>query len=61
MATFYFYTQAIVKRYRKIVKRAINEILVKAGLEPVNDDMRFIKRAEVVAKACGYKLMHQRF
>jgi hypothetical protein len=23
----------------KIVKRVVNEILVKAGLEPVNDDM----------------------
>jgi hypothetical protein len=30
----------------KIVKRVINEILVKAGLEPVNDDIEFIKRAE---------------
>jgi len=39
----------------KIVKRVINEILVKAGLEPVNDDMKFIRKAEEVAKACGYK------
>jgi hypothetical protein len=39
----------------KIVKRVINEILVKAGLEPVNDDIEFIKRAEEVALACGYK------
>jgi hypothetical protein len=39
----------------KIVKRVINEILVKAGLEPVNDDMEFIKRAEEVALTCGYK------
>jgi hypothetical protein len=30
----------------KIVKRVINEILVKAGLEPVNDDIEFIKKAE---------------
>jgi hypothetical protein len=39
----------------KIVKRVINEILVKAGLEPVNDDMEFIKRAEEVALTCGYR------
>ncbi len=39
----------------KIVKRVINEILVKAGLEPVDDDMEFIKKAEKVALACGYK------
>ncbi|MEM3906181.1 MAG: hypothetical protein QXZ17_04845 [Nitrososphaerota archaeon] len=29
----------------KIVKRVINEILVKAGLEPVNDDIEFIKKS----------------
>jgi len=28
----------------KIVKRVINEILVKAGLEPVDDDIEFIKK-----------------
>jgi hypothetical protein len=39
----------------KIVKRVINEILVKAGLEPVNDDLEFIKKAEEVALACGYR------
>ncbi|MEM1558290.1 MAG: hypothetical protein QXG12_06830, partial [Thermoproteota archaeon] len=40
----------------KIVKRVINEILIKAGLELVNDDdMEFIKRAEEVALTCGYK------
>ncbi|MEM4165430.1 MAG: hypothetical protein QXJ86_06270 [Nitrososphaerales archaeon] len=39
----------------KIVKRVINEILVKAGLEPVNDDLNFIKRAEEVALECGYR------
>ncbi|MEM0011171.1 MAG: hypothetical protein QXW39_03495 [Candidatus Bathyarchaeia archaeon] len=39
----------------KIVKRVINEILVKAGLEPVNDNIEFIKKAEEVALACGYK------
>jgi hypothetical protein len=39
----------------KIVKRVINEILVKAGLEPANDDIEFIKKAEEVALACGYR------
>jgi len=39
----------------KIVKRVINEILVKAGLKPVNDDMEFIKKAEEVALTCGYR------
>jgi hypothetical protein len=39
----------------KIVKRVINEILVKAGLEPVNDDMKFIRKAEEIALACGYR------
>jgi hypothetical protein len=39
----------------KIVKRVINEILVKAGLEPINDDMKFIRKAEEVALACGYR------
>jgi len=39
----------------KIVKRVINEILVKAGLEPVNDDIEFIKKAEEVALASGYR------
>jgi len=39
----------------KIVKRVINEVLVKAGLEPVNEDMEFIKKAEEVALVCGYR------
>ena len=39
----------------KIVKRVINEILVKAGLQPVYDDLKFIKKAEEVALACGYR------
>ena len=39
----------------KIVKRVINEILVKAGLEPINDDMKFIRKAEEIALECGYK------
>jgi len=39
----------------KIVKRVINEILTKAGLEPVNDDVKFIKKVEEIALACGYR------
>jgi len=39
----------------KIVKRVINEILVKAGLEPVKDDIKFIEKVEEIAKACGYR------
>lgn len=39
----------------KIVKRVINEILVKAGLQPVNDDMEFVRKAEEVALFCGYR------
>ena len=39
----------------KIVKRVINEILTKAGLKPVNDDIIFIRLVEDIAKACGYR------
>jgi hypothetical protein len=39
----------------KIVKRVMNEILVKAGLDPVKDDIEFIRKTEEVALACGYK------
>jgi hypothetical protein len=39
----------------KIVKRVMNEILVKAGLEPVNNDIEFIKRVEEIALNCGYR------
>ncbi len=39
----------------KIVKRVINGILMEAGLEPVEDDMEFVRRAEEVARACGYR------
>jgi hypothetical protein len=39
----------------KIVKRVINEILVRTGLNPVNDDVEFIRKAEEVALACGYR------
>ncbi|RLE66380.1 MAG: hypothetical protein DRJ34_05445 [Thermoprotei archaeon] len=39
----------------KIVKRVINEILMKAGLKPVEDDLKFIRKAEEIALACGYR------
>lgn len=39
----------------KIVKRVVNEILVKAGLKPVNNDVEFVKKAEEVALTCGYR------
>ncbi|MDH7556856.1 MAG: hypothetical protein QHG94_07980, partial [Candidatus Methanosuratincola sp.] len=39
----------------KIVKRVINEILVKAGEEPVDDNMAFIMKAEGIAKQTGYR------
>jgi predicted regulator of amino acid metabolism with ACT domain len=41
----------------KIVKRVVNEILVKAELKPVNEDIEFIRKAEEVALACGYRLI----
>jgi hypothetical protein len=39
----------------KIVKRVVNNILVKAGLEPVEDEMEFIRKAEQLAISCGYR------
>jgi len=39
----------------KIVKKVINEILEKAGLEQVNNDIEFVKKAEEVALTCGYR------
>lgn len=39
----------------KIVKRVINGILVEAGLQPIKDDMKFIRKTEKVAKLCGYR------
>ena len=39
----------------KIVKRVINEILEKASELPVNNDVKFIEKAEEVAVKCGYK------
>ncbi len=39
----------------RIVKKVVNEILVKAGLTPVNDDIKFVKRAEQIARECGYR------
>ena len=39
----------------KIVKRVINEILDSAGLEPVENNTQFVKRAEEIALTCGYR------
>jgi hypothetical protein len=39
----------------KIVKRVINEILEKAGDEPVNNELEFVQKAEEVALTCGYR------
>lgn len=39
----------------KIVKRVLNGIMVRAGLEPVEDDMEFIIKAEEIARNCGYR------
>jgi hypothetical protein len=39
----------------KIVKRVVNGILEEAGREPVNDDTEFVREAERVALACGYR------
>jgi len=39
----------------KIVKRVINEILIKAGLKPINNDIEFIKKSEEIALKCGYR------
>jgi hypothetical protein len=39
----------------KVVKRVINEILVKAGEKPINGDIEFVKKAEQVATSCGYR------
>ena len=38
-----------------VVKRVINEILEKAGEKPINGDIEFVKKAEQVALACGYR------
>jgi hypothetical protein len=39
----------------KIVKRVVNRILVKAGLESIEKDMEFISKAEQIALPCGYR------
>jgi predicted regulator of amino acid metabolism with ACT domain len=41
----------------KIVKRVVNGILVKTSLEPVEDNIEFIRKAEQVAILCGYRLI----
>jgi hypothetical protein len=39
----------------KIVKRVVNDILMKAGLEPIENDIEFIRKAEQLAISCGYR------
>ncbi|MCD6529430.1 hypothetical protein J7L06_03990 [Candidatus Bathyarchaeota archaeon] len=39
----------------KIVRRVINDILRRAGYEPVNDGIKFVKKAEEIALQCGYR------
>ena len=39
----------------KIVKRVINEILEKASLQPVDDNVKFVKKTEDIASTCGYR------
>jgi len=39
----------------KIVKKVINRILVEIGEIPVNDNLKFIKTVEKIAKITGYK------
>ncbi|MEM4245999.1 MAG: hypothetical protein QW390_01745 [Candidatus Bathyarchaeia archaeon] len=39
----------------KIVKKVINGIFEEAGLDPVNDDIEFVRKAEFLSRECGYK------
>ncbi|MEM0101316.1 MAG: hypothetical protein QW522_03635, partial [Candidatus Methanomethyliaceae archaeon] len=39
----------------RIVKKVINEIFKKAGLEPIEDDLKFIIEVEKIAKELGYR------
>ena len=39
----------------KIVKRVVNGILTEAGMEPVEDDIEFVRKAEEIARSCGYR------
>ncbi|MEE8167870.1 MAG: hypothetical protein V3T58_03230 [Candidatus Hydrothermarchaeales archaeon] len=39
----------------KIVKRVINQILIEAGKEPVEEDLAFIKTVHKIATNTGYK------
>jgi hypothetical protein len=41
----------------KIVKRVVNDILMKAGLEPIENDIEFVEVAEQIAISCGYRLI----
>ncbi|MGA2573121.1 MAG: hypothetical protein ABSF36_02785 [Candidatus Methanomethylicaceae archaeon] len=39
----------------KIVKRVLNEILIKSGIDLVKEDVAFVERVEDLAKICGYR------
>lgn len=39
----------------RVVKKIINEILKKAGLEPIEDDLKFVVEVEKIAKEIGYR------
>ena len=39
----------------KIVKRVINEILMKAGYKPIEDDILFVRKVEEIARLFGYR------
>jgi hypothetical protein len=39
----------------KIVKKVLNEILEKAGLKKIENDMHFILKIEEIAKETGYR------
>jgi hypothetical protein len=39
----------------KIVKKVINEILVKAELKPVNEDIEFVKKVKEISLISGYR------
>jgi hypothetical protein len=39
----------------KIVKRVVNEILIKAGIDLVKEDIAFVESVDELAKICGYR------
>lgn len=39
----------------KIVKKVVNEILKKAGFEPIDNNLEFVKKTKEIALTCGYR------